>query len=98
MRCPTLYFACNDSIDGTAMAALTVRNLDDELKARLRLRAAAHGRSMEEEVRSILREALNEPDREGLGTRISRRFGAANGAELALPARDQASRAADLDD
>jgi plasmid stability protein len=40
------------------MAAMTIRNLDDELKARLRLRAARHGQSMEEEARSILRSAL----------------------------------------
>ena len=40
------------------MASITIRNLDDPLKARLRVRAAHHGRSMEEEVRSILRDAL----------------------------------------
>ena len=41
------------------MATMTIRNLEDELKARLRIRAAQHGRSMEEEARSILRSALN---------------------------------------
>lgn len=40
------------------MATMTIRNLDDDVKARLRVRAAQHGRSMEEEVRSILRAAL----------------------------------------
>lgn len=40
------------------MATMTIRNLDDDLKARLRMRAARHGRSMEEEARSILRAAL----------------------------------------
>jgi len=40
------------------MATMTIRNLDDDLKARLRLRAARHGQSMEEEARSILRAAL----------------------------------------
>lgn len=40
------------------MATMTIRNLDDDLKARLRLRAAQHGQSMEEEARSILRAAL----------------------------------------
>jgi len=39
------------------MASLTVRKLDDDLKAALRLRAARHGRSVEDEVRVILREA-----------------------------------------
>ncbi len=40
------------------MGSLTIRNLDDRLKASLRLRAARHGRSMEEEARVILRGAL----------------------------------------
>lgn len=46
------------------MAAVTIRDIDDELKARLRVRAALHRRSMEEEARDILRTALSvEPDR-----------------------------------
>ena len=45
------------------MASLTVRQLDDTLKKLLRLRAARHGRSMEDEVRVILREAAAETDR-----------------------------------
>ena len=44
------------------MASLTVRQLDDSLKKLLRLRAARHGRSMEDEVRVILREAAAETD------------------------------------
>ena len=36
------------------MGSITIRNLDDDLKRRLRVRAAEHGRSMEEEVREIL--------------------------------------------
>lgn len=43
---------------GLPVASMTIRNLDDELKARLRLQAARHGRSMEEEACSILRAAL----------------------------------------
>ena len=42
------------------MASLTVRQLDEKLKTLLRLRAARHGRSMEDEVRVILREAAAE--------------------------------------
>jgi phosphopantothenoylcysteine decarboxylase / phosphopantothenate---cysteine ligase len=42
------------------MASLTVRQLDDKLKKLLRLRAARHGRSMEDEVRVILRQAADE--------------------------------------
>ena len=43
------------------MASLTVRQLDDKLKKLLRLRAARNGRSMEDEVRVILREAAEQP-------------------------------------
>ena len=46
------------------MASLTIRNLDDPVKARLRIRATYNGHSMEEEARVILREAL-EPKIEG---------------------------------
>lgn len=42
------------------MASLTVRQLDEKLKKRLRLRAARHGRSMEDEIRTILRDAAEE--------------------------------------
>lgn len=42
------------------MASITIRNLDDALKLRLRVRAAQHGRSMEDEAREILRIALAE--------------------------------------
>ena len=42
------------------MASLTVRQLDDTLKRLLRLRAARHGRSMEDEIRVILKAAANE--------------------------------------
>ena len=58
------------------MAQLVVRNLDEEVKTKLRRRAAAHGRSMEEEVRAILRDAVKEEMRPtgGLGTEISALF------------------------
>lgn len=58
------------------MAQLLVRNLDDDVKAKLQRRARKHGHSTEEEVRSILRDAVAkeaEP-RVGLGTRIAARF------------------------
>ena len=48
------------------MASLTVRQLDDKLKRLLRLRAARHGRSMEDEIRIILRDAADETGREAL--------------------------------
>jgi plasmid stability protein len=58
------------------MAQLVVRNIEDALKERLRRRAKQHGRSMEEEVRDILRNALNRERQssDGLGTRLARRF------------------------
>ncbi|MYK33461.1 MAG: Arc family DNA-binding protein [Boseongicola sp. SB0670_bin_30] len=71
------------------MASITVRNLDDRLKRRLRIRAAEHGRSMEEEVRQILRQAIGPPAESGnLGEDIHRRFAAIGGVELELQDRD----------
>jgi plasmid stability protein len=58
------------------MATLTIRDLDDSLKLKLRLRAAGQNRSMEEEARQILRAALQDPAPEA-GTfvaRIRKRF------------------------
>jgi plasmid stability protein len=43
------------------MASITIRNLDDEVKRRLRIRAAEHGRSVEDEVRTILKEVTASP-------------------------------------
>ena len=58
------------------MAQLIVRGVEEDVKARLRRRAKRHGRSMEEEVRHILRNAVKEETRArgGLGTRIAARF------------------------
>jgi plasmid stability protein len=58
------------------MAQLLVRNLDRDVKERLKRRAARHGRSMEEEARHILREAVKPvgSKQKGLGTRIARHF------------------------
>jgi plasmid stability protein len=58
------------------LAQLVVRNLENAVKARLQRRARRHGRSMEEEVRDILRAAVNEEKSapRGLGTEISKIF------------------------
>ncbi len=58
------------------MAQFIVRNLEDDVKLRLKRRAASHGRSMEEEVRHILRDAVKEENRRRpkLGSRIVARF------------------------
>jgi plasmid stability protein len=62
------------------MAILTIRNLDETIKRNLRLEAARHGCSMEEEARRILRRALTRRDRtKGLGSRIHQRFAVAGG-------------------
>jgi plasmid stability protein len=69
---------------------LTIRNLDDALKRRLRIRAAEHGLSMEEEARRILRDALvSAPsDRKGLGSRIHQTIlERSGGGDLELPPR-----------
>jgi antitoxin FitA len=71
------------------MANLTIRKLDDILKAKLRVRAAAHGRSIEEEARDILRQALCPMDETGadLVSRIRQRVEPFGGFELDLPER-----------
>lgn len=73
------------------MASLTIRNLDERTKAQLRIQAARHGRSMEEEARTILRNAVeaSQPDAggQGLGHRIQAHFAALGGVELELPER-----------
>lgn len=71
------------------MASMTIRNLDDRLKAKLRMRAAAHGRSMEEEARDILRSALavTEREEENLASAIRRRVEPIGGMDIELPQR-----------
>ena len=71
------------------MASITIRNLDDDVKTRLRVRAAEHGRSMEEEVRIILREAVSEwTARPRDLVEFTREcFAPAGGVELQLPPR-----------
>jgi plasmid stability protein len=72
------------------VASITIRNLDDDLKARLRVRAAERGRSMEEEAREIIRCALSASSRraQNLATAIRRRFAAVGGVELPVVTRD----------
>ena len=70
------------------MASITIRNLDEEIKQRLRVRAAESGRSMEEEVRDILRRVTDEgaPPRD-LAAAIRARISPAERIDLDLPAR-----------
>ena len=68
------------------MAQIIVRQLEDDVKARLQRRADRHGRSMEAEVRDILRAAAKNDGRPsgGLGSRIADRF-RGHGLESDLP-------------
>jgi plasmid stability protein len=78
---------CNDISD--CMSSITIRNLESNVKNRLRMRAARHGRSMEEEARDILRAALAEKTSRpvNLFEAIRRRIGSLGGVELHIPAR-----------
>lgn len=76
------------------MATLTIRNIDDQVKAKLRVNAAKRGVSMEEEVRQTLTRAVmspaNDPDSRGLATRIRERMErmGIKGFELEIPPRE----------
>lgn len=77
------------------MSTLTIRQLDERTHARLRGRAAAHGRSVEAEVRAILAAAVNAPDKNFL---LALHDGIApeGGVDLELPDRTDAPRPVDL--
>ncbi len=78
---------CSDIID--CMASITIRQLPETTKRRLRMRAAQHGHSMEQEAREILQAELNKPAAPGkdLVEAIRRRFAPLGGVELELPPR-----------
>ncbi len=79
-----------------AVAAVSVRDLDDSVREGLRVRAARHGRSMEAEIRAILTEAVAPVPDTGLAQTILARFGDLGGVDLELPARTEAPRAAKI--
>ena len=72
------------------MASITIRKLDERTKAKLRVRAAQRGRSMEEEARTILKTALaeEEPASGNLGQSIRDLFRPLGGVDLPLPPRE----------
>ena len=84
------------------MASITIRNLDDSIKAKLRLQAAKHGLSMEQEAREILRNSLSPSSGiEGeisFVERIRRRFATYEIEELTIPARDLHRAAPNFED
>lgn len=80
------------------MAAVSVRDLDETVRERLRVRAAQHGRSMEAEIRAILTDAVAPPtDPQGLAQALLMRFGHdLGGVDLELPSRAEPPRGADF--
>lgn len=81
------------------MASMTIRNIDEQLKSRLRIQAAHHGRSMEDEARDILRAALSTQDdaaRQSLIESIRSRISPLGGVDLSLPARETISERVDF--
>jgi plasmid stability protein len=69
------------------MAVLTIRNIDEDVKARLRVRAATYGRSMEEEARVIPRQAVGGADGATVWALSRQLFGGEGGVVLELPSR-----------
>jgi len=79
------------------MAAVSIRDLDDGVKERLRVRAAQNGRSMESEIRAILADAVGAPEEAaGLFVVLLDRMAELGGVDLDLPAREERPRAVDL--
>lgn len=79
------------------MAALSIRDLDDGVRERLRVQAAQHGRSMETAIRAILTAAITESDgQRGLFQTLLDRFSSAGGVDLEVPTRATPARAATL--
>jgi antitoxin FitA len=71
------------------MASITIRQLEETTKRKLRVRAARHGRSMEQEAREILQSALSQPEEQSkdLGKAIRDIFAPLGGVELQIPPR-----------
>jgi plasmid stability protein len=81
------------------MAQFVVRNLEEDIATKLKQRAKRHARSMEDEVRHILRTAVQEPPEQArkLGTRIARRFRGAGLTNDLPELRGVAATAAEFD-
>jgi plasmid stability protein len=80
------------------VAAISVRDLDEDVASRLKVRAARHGRSMEAEVRAILTDAVTAAENEqfNLAQAVRERFAAIGGIDLDVPPRQDTPRAAHL--
>jgi len=75
------------ALTGDTLANLTIRNLDEDTKARLRIRAAVQGHSMEEEARAILRRAVGGVNGQQLWALSRELFAGDQGVSLQLPER-----------
>jgi plasmid stability protein len=82
---------------GTSMAAVTVRNLSDETHKALKKRAAAHGRSTEAEIRSILEEAVSPLNGMKLGTYLFEKTRELGGIDLDVTRDKTPVRSADFE-
>ena len=69
------------------MTTLTIRNINEDVKQRLREIAARNGRSMEEEVRRLLSRFVYQESEKGLGSLIVEQFSAVGGVDLEIPPR-----------
>lgn len=79
------------------MGSLSIRDLDDGVKERLRVRAAQNGRSMEAEIRAILATAVDAPDMSaGLFGTLFDRVRELGGVELVISTRTELPRTPDL--
>ena len=81
------------------MSSITIRNLDESIKSSLRLRAARHGWSMEQEVRQILQQILA-PEQAGqvnFAERVNRRFGGLEADSLPIAPRQIARTPPEFD-
>lgn len=85
---------------GVCMTVMTIRNIDETIKKRLRLRAAMHGRSMEDEARDILHSALSteSPRPRNLAEAINERFGKLGGVDLPDAPREAIRRPPHFDE
>lgn len=78
------------------MAALSIRNLDDQVHERLRVRAAEHGRSMEAEVRTILTDAVQDEEDDDLISALMKVAQDVGGVDLDIPMRSSTHRPVDF--
>ena len=80
------------------MASIVIRQLDDKVKEKLRIRASSHGRSMELEAREILRAAVSAKPvkRRNLADAIRRHIDPVGGIDLDIPRREPLPKAVDF--